>query len=273
MAASLAQRLFATSGRATLADLPVLYGAIEAARAARAAAQGAGQGPNGAQKAQQLTALSGGGAPGSDTSGGGGFDFPTAPGVSAPGATGGDTNFLRTLMDDRGRSEGGGFTGASNLTSNSDRYALTQRHGTAPLTAENMGILASNVMGLMSGTAALTSGAGSIAELASGQPPGTFGGIQPFHDYQSIPMINGRPPQNFGEIMDAIHQSNANRDAAARARMDRAAAVTARGQRGIGAYRGSYSGGGGSGNAGGAASLGRDTSAHQAGTTGAPGVY
>jgi hypothetical protein len=214
---SLARRLYASSGRATLADLPWLYSDLRGSPGRNAKGFGGPPSLVGEPALQNLASLdpSGGGAP--TSGGGGGVTFPAAQAISSPGRSGGGSvNALRNLLgrssEDFGRGEGGGFTGSGLIgsppTSQSaytDRYTDIKRRGDAPLTFDNVLRSIGNAWGLITGP--ISAGVGSIGELAGGLEPGTLGGIQPMQGHMPI---QGRV-RSFGEFMMAFAENEAAR--------------------------------------------------------------
>lgn len=90
-------------------------------------------------------------------------------------------------------------------TTQRDRFQQEAGRGTAPFTAENMGILANNVGGLMGGMGPVTTGVASMAEMASGQPAGSLGGLRSFTGFRSIPMEKRGVIGNLVDYHDAAH--------------------------------------------------------------------
>lgn len=184
LAASVPQQLYATSGRATLAQVPWLYGAEAAARAARAAAA-SGANAQGQPQLQNVPAVAAGGSAPASIPG----VAPAAVAMTAPVMDSGySMNDMRNLGEP-GRSEGGGYGGGQQFGAGDNpygqRYTDLAKRGTAPLTLAGLAAALTNAYGLM-GPGVVQTGALSMAELAGGQPPGALGGIQDIPGYQGI---------------------------------------------------------------------------------------
>lgn len=250
--ANLAQRLYATSGRATYGDIPWLYGQLALARARAAAAQGAGSQFQGEPQKLQLAAS--GAAP----IGGGGGDFapPAVQAIAAPGKSGPPANALNAFMrpDDFGPGGGGGAGYGGGVNNQAGRYQDVYGRGTAPFTAEGLLAGLGNAYNVM-GPGIIQTGLASMGELGLGLPPGELGGIQTIPGYVGPNPLRRR---RINSLNDLFAAQQADRVDNARAALARGIATRGglnygdigMGRRGI-MGRGGFGGFGGGGNAGG----------------------
>jgi len=84
-------------------------------------------------------------------------------------------------------------------TTQADRFQQKGLRGSADLSLENMGKLASNVGGLMGGVGPISTGVSSIAEAALGQPMGSLGALQNFTGFRQPPPAKRRL---YGNLID-----------------------------------------------------------------------
>src|SRR5262249_54467984 len=89
--------------------------------------------------------------------------------------------------------QGGSEYGGGPMGTSGERAAQLMGSGTAPFSAGNVAKAMGNAFGIM-GSSALTTGLGSVGEMAAGLPQGTLGGIQ------NIP---GQAPYDR-DIIDAV---------------------------------------------------------------------
>ena len=254
--ASLFQRLFAMSGNAGYGDLPWLYGQLALARA-RAAAAAQGQDFQGEPMKQQLAAASGAAPIGNALAG---LFPPEVPAIAGPGRGGGGAQPSPPpwMQNDRGRSEGGGY--GAGVNNQGDRYRDVYSRGQAPATPEGLLAAAGNAYNLM-GPGIVQTGLASMGEIATGQPPGAWGGIQNIPGYIGPNPVRRRSINSLNDLFAAQEADRVN------ARVARGGYYSGRG------YGGPPSRGGGNGGfGGGGGAFGRgaargpaDTGGHQGG--------
>ena len=86
-----------------------------------------------------------------------------------------------------------------------DRIQQQAGRGTAPATVGNIAGAMGNAANLMGGMGALTTGLGSMAELGTGQAPGSLGGLNMMQGFRAIPVEKRRLLNNLVDYHEAAN--------------------------------------------------------------------